>query len=207
MERTFESRFKTKTGWLCLDFANTVDWHAGPNPEEKLSGYRDLVLWAKEVSIMSPATADALISEGENKPALAQETLNKAIELREAIYRILSSRSRGEASNANDLSILNEAIATIMPNQKLSTNNGNFTWDWTVSAERLDSILWPVVWSTAELLTSEAMGRVGQCADDKCGWLFWDSSRNRTRRWCDMKDCGNRAKSRRHYRRSHDRVE
>jgi len=38
-------------------------------------------------------------------------------------------------------------------------------------------------------------------ATDGCGWLFLDETRNRSRRWCSMKDCGNRAKARRHYRR------
>jgi predicted RNA-binding Zn ribbon-like protein len=64
-------------------------------------------------------------------------------------------------------------------------------------------MLWPVARSAADLLTSaEELARVGQCADDRgCGWLFFDTSRNHSRRWCAMKDCGNRAKARRHYRR------
>ncbi|HEV2391667.1 MAG TPA: CGNR zinc finger domain-containing protein [Verrucomicrobiae bacterium] len=36
------------------------------------------------------------------------------------------------------------------------------------------------------------------CQGDTCGWLFVDSSKNHSRRWCDMRDCGNRAKARRH---------
>jgi predicted RNA-binding Zn ribbon-like protein len=35
------------------------------------------------------------------------------------------------------------------------------------------------------------------CADASCAWLFLDTTRNRTRRWCDMKECGNRNKVRR----------
>ncbi len=94
----------------------------------------------------------------------------------------------------------------MMLHQKLSVKNGIFGWDWTVGPEHLDSVLWPVVWSAAELLTSEAVKRVGQCADEKCGWIFWDSSRNKTRRWCDMKDCGNRAKFRRHYQKTREQI-
>ncbi|MCX6026505.1 MAG: CGNR zinc finger domain-containing protein [Chloroflexi bacterium] len=61
-------------------------------------------------------------------------------------------------------------------------------------------VLWPVMRSAAELLTSDLASRVGQCQDDRgCGWLFIDTSRNHTRRWCAMGDCGNRAKARRHY--------
>ncbi len=116
-----------------------------------------------------------------------------------------SSTACCEAVDISDLSVLNAAINKMMPNQRLSINNGNFNWDWTINAEKMESILWPVVWSAAELLTSEGTKRVGRCADEKCGWLFWDNSRNRSRRWCDMRDCGNRAKVRRHYQKCHEK--
>jgi len=52
-------------------------------------------------------------------------------------------------------------------------------------------------------LTSEELDRVRECADDRgCGYLFMDTSRNRSRKWCDMRGCGNRAKAQRHYRRT-----
>jgi predicted RNA-binding Zn ribbon-like protein len=64
---------------------------------------------------------------------------------------------------------------------------------------KLDWILCPVIRSAAELLVSEKFRRVKKCADPICGWLFLDISRNRSRRWCDMRDCGNRAKASRYY--------
>lgn len=199
MEINIESRFKTKTGWLCLDFANTVEWHASDNPEETLSTYADLVHWATKNKIVSPDVAEKLIRESEKEPTKAKGVLDQAIQIREAIYGIFSSTSSGNQIRESDLSVLNDAINKMMPNQRLSTNNGDFTWDWEMNPDRMDSIIWPVVWSAAELLTSDASKRVGRCADEKCGWLFWDSSRNKSRRWCDMRDCGNRAKVRRHY--------
>ena len=76
-----------------------------------------------------------------------------------------------------------------------------FAWDWTPE-NALDRVLWPVVRDAAELLSGEDLDRVGRCADANCGWLFLDTSRNHSRRWCSMKDCGNRAKARRHYQRT-----
>ena len=65
-----------------------------------------------------------------------------------------------------------------------------------------DRILWPVARSAGELLISDKLDRVRQCADDRgCGYLFVDTSRNRSRRWCSMESCGNRAKAHRHYQR------
>jgi len=207
MEKSFEAKFATRSGWLCLDFANTVDWHASAKPEETLRDYRDLALWAKSVGVVAAPAAEALIALGEKEPAAARRAWRQAIELREAIYRILSHRARGEEADESDLSALNAAMARLLPGMRLISGNGGVDWAWSVDEGRLDSFLAPVVWSAVQLLTLDAVERVGQCADDRgCGWLFYDTSRNKSRRWCDMKDCGNRAKSRRHYRKAHAKV-
>ena len=68
------------------------------------------------------------------------------------------------------------------------------------------AFLRPVALDAAELLEHEvSSGRVGVCEErevGRCAWLFLDTSRNHSRRYCSMKDCGNRAKQRRHYRRN-----
>jgi predicted RNA-binding Zn ribbon-like protein len=66
----------------------------------------------------------------------------------------------------------------------------------------LHRLLWPIAESAAELLTSQEVSSIRLCEAPDCDWLFLDNSRNRSRRWCDMKICGNREKARRHYRRS-----
>jgi len=64
-------------------------------------------------------------------------------------------------------------------------------------------MLWPVTRAAVDLLLSDSLAQVGQCADDRgCGLLFIDTSRNHSRQWCSMDACGNRAKAQRHYRRS-----
>ena len=65
----------------------------------------------------------------------------------------------------------------------------------------MDFVLYPIIKSAADFLVSSDLKRLKQCADDFCGWLFMDKSRNYSRRWCSMKDCGNRAKAHRHYQR------
>jgi predicted RNA-binding Zn ribbon-like protein len=62
-------------------------------------------------------------------------------------------------------------------------------------------MLWPIASSAADLLTSERLKKVRLCEAKTCTWLFLDESRNHSRRWCDMKVCGNREKARRHYQR------
>ncbi len=197
-----ESRYNTKTGWLCLDFANTVDWHACANPEEKLKSYTDLIDWSKQVRILSNNEAKKLAHIANNKPADAEKTLEKARLIREAIYNIFSKVSHDLPVETADLNVLNKAISTMHFHSRLISKDNKFLWDWHSNKEGLGFVIWPILRSAIELMTSDAFKRVGQCADEQgCGWLFWDSSRNKSRRWCDMQDCGNRAKMRRYYQR------
>jgi predicted RNA-binding Zn ribbon-like protein len=67
----------------------------------------------------------------------------------------------------------------------------------TPPGDEFDAVLTPVVRAAVDLLTSKTAGRLGICADSTCAWVFLDTTRGRTRRWCDMKACGNRNKVRR----------
>jgi predicted RNA-binding Zn ribbon-like protein len=194
--------YRTKTGWLCLDFANTVDWHASDSPVESLNKYADLVEWSAAKGVISGDAKDVLLRESEEKPVEAQAVLEKAREVREEIYRILSDTAHGRTMKITDLKGFNRALASMLSHSRLAPSEGGLRWDWDSRWDKLDSVIWPVVKSAVDLMTSEAIKRVGQCADERCGWLFWDASRNRSRRWCDMSDCGNRAKVRRFYAKS-----
>jgi predicted RNA-binding Zn ribbon-like protein len=166
-------------GSLCLDFVNTVDpRHATPR-EERLPDYAAVLDWARQAGIeASPLEA-----------AAASRAHEEAIALRETLYAIFGAVARGEASPEEALRHLNDEIA------RRPRRISGFAWV-------ADDVLAPIVWSAAELLTGGPLERVRECpGDDTCGWLFLDTSRNGSRRWCDMRTCGNRAKAKRHYRR------
>jgi predicted RNA-binding Zn ribbon-like protein len=196
-----EGSLNLKSGRLCLDFANTADWHASDQPEEKLNSYADLVSWSEQVGILTKAEARQLLRKAADHPDDAAMVLEQAISFREAIYRIFSAIAMGASAETADLAILNEALSTALGQLYIVSTSAGFGWEWTAEEADLERILWPVAQSAADLLTSAELRRVGQCADERCGWLFMDMSRNRSRRWCDMRDCGNRAKARRHYER------
>jgi predicted RNA-binding Zn ribbon-like protein len=126
---------------------------------------------------------------------VANDVLQQAITLREATYRIFSNVAAVHPPAPDDLGILNVALPDAMSHLQVVALPTGFTWDWTASLDALDQMLWPVVRSAADLLTSDDLDRVRECADDRgCGYLFIDRSRNRSRRWCSMESCGNRAK-------------
>ncbi len=188
-------------GELCLDFANTVGNHRGQSPNEHLDNYADLVVWGRHVGILSPHKAQALIRESRFRPEAAQIAYERAIALRESFYRIFTAASTHATPRSADLDRLNSVLSAALPHQRIIAHAGGFDWGWEEGGEALDQMLWPVARSAADLLTSERVERVRECEGDTCGWLFIDASKNHSRRWCSMGDCGNRAKARRFYER------
>jgi predicted RNA-binding Zn ribbon-like protein len=188
---------------LCLDFANTMDWHASAQPEESLHQFEDLLAWAEEHGILEGTAVDWMRRNAQQRSRDAEKALANGVELREVIYRIFSSHAEGQIPENDDLKTLNEYLGKAMQHLQLGREGKGYCWQWPETGETFDRLLWPITRSAANLLSSNMLERVGQCADEHgCGWLFLDESRNHKRRWCDMRGCGNRAKARRHYQRT-----
>jgi predicted RNA-binding Zn ribbon-like protein len=189
-------------GDVSLDFANTVDWHASEHPEEFLATYADLVAWGRRVGILAEAEAVGLLAEAARRPEEARAVLARAVALREALFRIFRAVADDQLAAAGDLALFNDALGEALARLRVAPRDGaGFSWTWDGGAEALDRVLWQVLRAAAELLTSVELRRVRMCAGEGCGWFFLDTSKNRSRRWCSMESCGNRAKARRHYQR------
>ena len=201
--RTSVGTLNLRGGWLCLDFANTVDPRAGDENRDYVASYDDLVAWSRDAGALTAEEARRLETEGARHPAQAAATLRRAVELREAIYRIFSATSRGDAPAGPDLELLNRELARAMSRARIAPAGQapGWRWEWSGSETELDLPLFRVARSAAELLTSDVLGRARECSSTDCGWLFLDASKNRSRRWCTMEACGNRAKARRLYQR------
>ncbi len=195
-------RFELTGGALCLDFANTVDRRLTPAPEDHVRGWDDLVAWAEQSALLSKGEAGRLRGRDRPGPAEGARLLEKARTLREALFAIFSAVAAGRAAPGEALSALNTALPEALARLSLAPAGRAYSWRWVEKGSAAGRILPPVIDSAAELLTSPALTRVRECQSDTCAWLFLDTSRNRTRRWCDMTVCGNRAKARRHYQRA-----
>ena len=128
--------------------------------------------------------------------------LEKVLELRGLLHEVLSAAANGRRADAARLRSFNEALAEAVGHLQVQADRGAFGWSWTGDEADLERPLWPVVRAAADLLTSEELPLVKDCANDQCGWLFVDRSRRGNRRWCEMRECGNRAKARRYYQRA-----
>jgi predicted RNA-binding Zn ribbon-like protein len=186
-------------GELCLDFVNTVDCYGCADPGEYLNTFHDLVAWSRHVGTITHDEAEALFQKAAKQPAEAKTAHRRAIELREVICSLFSATLEGRCHPEKDLAVFNDYLSKSMMRSQIVKTEGGFHWDVTGNKAKLDWVLNPVIRSAADLLISEKFKRLKKCADPICGWLFLDISRNRSRRWCDMRDCGNRAKASRFY--------
>ena len=187
-------------GSLCLDFVNTVHCYGCADMGEYLNNYLDLVAWSRHVGTISADDAKTLSHRAVRHPAEAKSVHRRAIELREAIYRIFTISLEDRAEAEGDLAVFNDYLAGALMQSTIVKTDDGFSLETTGNKKKLDWMLNPVIRSAADLMISKELKQVKKCADPTCGWLFLDTSRNRSRRWCDMRDCGNRAKASRFYR-------
>jgi predicted RNA-binding Zn ribbon-like protein len=181
-------------GRLCLDFANTLEPREARPQHENLRGYADLVRWARHAGGLDDAQAERLLRVAATRQAAARASLAKAVTLREAIYRVFAAIAKGGTPAVADLDRLQRAYAEAMGHARLLPAPGTLAWGWEDDA--LDRAWWPVAHSAVELATAGPLDRVKQCAGPSgCGFLFFDTSKNRVRRWCSMGECGNEVKA------------
>jgi predicted RNA-binding Zn ribbon-like protein len=187
--------FEFSAGALALDFANTVGGtHERPS-HDHLRQYGDVVRFAVEAGGLPAVAAKQLLARAEREPIRAAAVLTLAIALREAIWAVFSALASGEVPAEPDLELIGDAAAAGAARSRLVYDAQGVGWSLPPSGDDLERPLWAVARSAADVLTSGQRDRVKECASPTCEWVFIDRSRNRSRRWCDMSDCGNRAKA------------
>lgn len=195
-----ENELNLDEGRMCLNFLNTMDWHASAQPEETLHTYTDLVNWAESISLFSNNESSRLLEAAGKDHELAKNALQKAVAVREAMFNIVSANSNQIPFASADLNVINDARIESLAHTRIVSTIDGFSLGWESDSGSLDSILWQIVHSIVELMVSPEFQFAKICADDRgCGWAFLDLSHNHNRRWCSMKSCGNRAKAQRHY--------
>jgi len=189
--------FKLLGGAPCLDLANTVNWRKG-EPRELLNTAYDLADWAEQTGAVIGPEAQELREAAAQDPEAAEAMHRRAIKLREAIYRVFKTHVDGASPREADLEHLNAELADAHSHMRLIPEGPGYALRLPAAPEK---IIWSLAQNATQLLTGPQLSSVKECRDPHCGWLFLDTSRNQSRRWCSMSDCGNRNKARTHYRR------
>lgn len=194
-------KFQFVGGNLALDFCNTMGGKRGATTRDLLGSCFDYLAWCLQAGVIDVREGRALAVRADREPATAVAALNRATELREGLFRIFAALITGRPPPRSDLAALNAQLSQSLGRLQVaaSRDQGGFVWKWAGADGDLERPVGPIAHAAATLLAdAPALARLCMCGGDNCGWLFLDSSKNHSRRWCDMRDCGNRAKIRRH---------
>lgn len=183
-------------GHPALDLVNTVGSRRGRIGADYLATYDDLLLWATRQGVLDEKDAAALHAVAQAEPADAVAALLRAKRLRECLWRVWTAMQGREGPAAADLVLLTREVLAAQRARALEWSDVGCTWRWT-GAAGLDAVTAHVAWAAAELLAGGEhlhLSRVRECEGRNCGWLFLDTTRNGTRRWCTAEECGSLAR-------------
>ena len=190
--------FSLDGGHLVLDFANTLDNRAGPGPEDRIPDYSALLAFAEATGLIDRDARLRLSYLADRRPHEAAAVRAAASALREAIYGAGLALVDGDEPDPRDLQIIAREAARGHASAAFTHDGDGFCWSWDQFDDTLDLPLWQLANAAIDFLTHQDLTRLRICAADDCGWIFLDETRNRSRKWCDMATCGNRAKAARY---------
>ena len=192
--------FQLIGGHPAVDLVNTLDWRfRETGPEELLSDYQALLRFAGQSGLMDSTQ----VTQSVHAVSIAEAatTLERIRALREAAADVFYSVVDGRTPHSDSIGLLDRMLKEARESQHLFWESGRLRWGWPAHihgpGKAAELPVWMLAISVGRLLVSDAMCSIRACANPECRWLFLDSSKNHTRRWCDMKICGNRIKARR----------
>ena len=163
-----------------IDLINTVDWTARGPEAERLESFEQLTRWAAGAGVIALLAAYAL-------------------QVRSTLHDLFGAIARGEPAET-ELTRFNRLLGEALAGLEVGPGEGagaGYRWHWQEEGSNPRALVWRVLWSAASLLRSDEIGKVRVCGGDDCGWMYVDRSRNGLRRWCQMRTCGTREKTRR----------
>ncbi|HKY95043.1 MAG TPA: ABATE domain-containing protein [Kiloniellales bacterium] len=182
-------------GVLALDFCNSASGRGGSKEREHLQWPADLLAWAERAKLLS--AAERAQAAKRLQPAEAAALLRDAIALRDAIHAAADALATGAKPGPEALGHLLSLHARTVATARLDIDAAAYRLAWDREDDLAHALLGPIAQSALSLLLESDLGRVKRCGGKDCGWLFFDRTKNRRRRWCEMSVCGNRAKQHR----------
>jgi len=181
-------------GALAFNFTNTTSGRGGARHLEHLGRPEDLAVWAHHAKIIGKKNARDLQRRCGLSPRLAEQLQRRALELRDVVFRIGAALAAGKPTSTEDVDRLTGIHAECVRVGRLRSIKGLYGWTWNVDEHPIEAILGPIVLSALSVVCQADLSRIKQCQGRDCGWLFFDGTKNKNRRWCEMEVCGNRAK-------------
>ncbi len=195
------SGFSFVANLACLDFVNTEPMREGTRVD-LLGEFTDLVRWLREAGLLSEEAGRRALARWQGT-AEARAALAEAKALRGALRAGVERLVAGRAVGAGMIRAVNRVLAA-RPNYRRLVREGQGYGTKSVAVEESAvGLLAPVAESAAWLLERGDPSLVRRCGGPACVLFFYDTTKNRSRRWCSMEGCGSRAKAVAYYRRRH----
>lgn len=188
---------KKLTG-LSLRFANTAGFRPLADRPETIRSVTDLVDFFTQEKVAGSAMRRKLLALDPDESA---RVMRRALAFRDALQTLFSRLSRKRPVPPADLQIVSDEIRRGVTSRELVASPSRVAWKW--ATRDAETILFGEIALDAEtMLKPQVLSRLRECSGRDCSRFFVDESKNGSRRWCSMSECGNRAKARRHYRRT-----
>lgn len=179
-------------GRLCLAFVNhEQDWSKSKS---------DLFIFLESAALIDQSCRLSVEAKIAEDLLTEEDVLSTAKTLSDLLRRIFSSLAKQQTIGGRDLMGLNALLPAAFAELSLK-QSPNLVW-YRPPITTLQAIFNACTRSAIALLTSGALSRLRRCAADDCDYFFLDESKNSSRRWCDMSECGSRAKAKRFYSKS-----
>jgi len=196
-DRPIPKPFELIAGHVALDLVNTFDNRFSPTgPQELLASYEDLLRFAAQSELLSDRQVKKL-KRADTSQTQRMQVLDRVRELRETLAAVAYAQLEGKEPSPADLAILEANFKEAGSHRQLAADRLQINWSWRGLGSQVSAPLWLLAQAAADLMLSGQATHLRSCSSDTCRWLFLDTSKNHTRRWCNMKVCGNRMKAKR----------
>ena len=189
-------------GRLWLDFVNTDDARLGVRLDT-IDAFDKYVDWIEAAELIDAARASALRRRALDQPSGAAAALVEARRIRAAL-RALLERGRstaGQAARDAAVAEINRVLGRAVGTRRVDAVEDRYVRTFVPVGDVFGGLVIPIVESAVDSLVRGEFDRIRTCADRRCPRHFADDTKSHTRRWCDMRTCGNRAKAQRRRRR------
>jgi predicted RNA-binding Zn ribbon-like protein len=193
---SYEGTYKLVGEEISFDFINTISWRGTEKEHDWLDKPQNFITWALASGIINTRKAKGLKLQPD---ADLENQLGQVHTTRNDLYKILIPLAFDKKPNSELIKKMNTMINKISRYHHIDPRNYQWVWDEPFS---FTEVLAPVIWNAAHIITDLDHSRVRHCPT--CNWIFYDKTKNGSRKWCDMEDCGSRDKSLRYYHRKKD---
>ena len=194
---------------LWLDFVNTDSATVGASPgrvrrgprSDVLDAFTPFLLWMQTAGALDGERVTAILRRAEQQPVGAAAVLAEARGLRAALRGLAERGGAAVGDRSRDEAVveINRVLGRSTGTRRLDLRgDGGFVRTFAPVGDAFAGLMIPVAESAADSFVTGELARVRRCAGSRCGRVFYDGTKNRRRRWCEMSICGNRAKASRH---------